>query len=1380
MAELWNRIEKRIERGIADSEVQERIFSGKYDFLGGPDAKIFLDMGRGQPSAVPANTAARYISKGATYLTPVQLQSMRENKEFAESGLGMLSAAATGADEYLFAGGGSHALEAMQLIPEGRVEAIQAENPWINHGVGIGASILAALGSLGGSAKGQLLAHGAKHASAAALKATAAQGTKELAKEGVEKSAKSILGKGYDATKAGLASYTLPGIGTRLANAVDDKVHSYLMEQGGKYVPKVLGNAEISKRWGPHVAKMVSATIGAGVEGGVWGTGAGISEAIIGEPEESAEHLLDAIGTNMLMGMAFGGTIAGVMPFLAGARGVGANVADKFLDFSGRKTSAMSKKFAPYLVQVAEEAGHPPETVAWLKRAAEGEIDLVQELDSFMRNMDSSAAEAAKILDLLRIQEQFIQISDIQGFKLDTLIDAVEATVAGQKPHFNIGAVFDEDTALQKLKQSLRQKSAAQKSAIGKKGPGMDKERESIAKEIADLNAKIASRERQIREASRLPMADDMYKIPEDMGEVLGNTAESYVRVRQGLAMILEQQPDANANKQIENIIRAINKKEVELYEQLFSEENFKRYEAKLKAEVDVSQPTKYESRIMDELSGMVTMIKNEHYTTGGWKPLTQAKEIAEKAGTPFKVNFDLFEDALGVMQERGDLGHMFVFLDTIPEGAPRRRVMDALGINKTRKSIRTQAGKARGVSIEKLRNAFRKRDTLDLSEDRILNLGEKFSSVRKDYEKMSKVLHSMKIVIDDGHGRPRVDPFAWNGPFDFVAKDAEGKLTGIPIRQKIDALLKELDYNAYDPSLVARAFKSIEDMQTLLLKNLEYGKIPENAQVTSKIQDDIIRVLREEMKDTSRWGQMAKLKQDFDDKAKAFAKFSDQITGKLTKEVGPDTLADPKAFLSFIKDLDNHKTDIVLQQINGYGKDGRELIDFIRRNFDQVGIEKPGVSSGISEDLPESMVRAINKKLKKIDEISETLDSSVKSVSDPSLPWDDRLESMVNYSSATSQSLDSLLEGIREKLPIAEAMLSTSARNQNLSNLVSDIGRGGVVSAIAYGATGSKTLATAAGAMVGAGSMALSPERYLQFVHQLSILNKANKKMIEKYMKNWAENTVPKAAISQEWEKQSRSMLLVAGQPYQRDKRENRSEIRKKAARNRSVDAWSERIEEALNSELTEENYFEVSSVIRQLATNKFLMERFARETTKMFDQTPDIRNAMKAVLERKIKVANKMLPRSTPGTVFGDPIPPPSFRLQEFGRVLQILNSPKDTILTAMLSGTLTPDMVRVFSEAWPKLHEEVSMAALESIKEKSVREKLTQSQKMVLSALTGAQMMEPAVANRVSQTFAPKEGQGQQGAPGAPGRRTDMSDLTNTSAEGTMSAILARQLN
>ena len=1362
MADLYNRKERRIERNIPDSDVQAKVSSGVYDFLGGPDAKIYLNTGDGVPTIVPANTAASYIEEGAQYLTPVMVQQMRENEEFADSALGSLSAVAAGADQYLFAGGGAHVLEAMNLIPEGRVESVQAASPWINHGTGVVASILAALGTVGGSAKAQAAAHGTKGVGVAATKLAGAAAQQGAAQTGKLAAAKSIAASGYDTAKAGLANYTLPGIGARLGRAAEGKANQYFMQQGNKFIPQKLANAELSKRFGPHVAKMASATIGAGIEGGVWGTGAGISEAIIGAPEESAEHLLDAISTNVLLGMAFGGTISGLTPFLAGTKGLAANMADKFLDFSGKNAERATQKFSPYITEVAKAQGLPEETVEWLRKASMGEVDLIKDLDDFVKNLNGSAAEVAKTLDLLRITDQFIQISDIQGLKMDSLIDAVQATMSGRALHHNIGSVFDGDTALQGLKQSREAKSLAFRKAKASEDPAIRAQKDRLLEEMDEIDSKIAAREKELRADSRTPHMDESYTLPDDIEEVLGNTAESYQRTRVALAGIIKRSPDANAGGRVENLIRAVNEREASLYEHVFGLENLQRVKDRIRAKSVSTAPKSSELRLADKLTERIEAMR-VRWAEKPPQSFEDALKAAEAKGydpANIRRNIDAttLKNAFDSASQSGELSWLAVIASEFPEGKARSIMLREFNLSQDMGSFIFGRTKH---AFEKFEDIFRRRDTLDATEEMIDGLGFKFSELRDAVKKTLGAARSVEITDRLGL---KVTDFAEQGFLDYLPKDAKpGART---LRTAIREAMLGLDHRVFDPIMIAQAFKSLEDIQTTLLKSLQYGKLPQSVAVTEVIEEHIIKMLREEMKDRSRWGQMSKLKENFDDASVEFSKYSEQIVSGLTGEVGIETLGDPQAFLSLIRNLDNHTVDLMLKKIHGYGDSGRNLLDFIRRNFDPVEPNK----------LPVEMRGAIEKRLKAIDDVGFKMSNSTDIVGLRHVSWDDRLGRMHKYSRNTSDRLSKQLEDIREKLPIADAMLANNARGNNLGLMATDLGRGGIVSALTHAVTGSKLAAGVAGSTVGISSMALDPAKYLGLMRQLGVLHKANKEMIKKYMADWAENTVPQAAITKGWEKTSRSMFMIAGQPTQRDKRETRSEIRRKAAQSSNIESWSGRIMEALDAELTPDSYFETSASIEKLASSPFLMERFTNETTKIFEQMPDIRNAMKAVLQKKVNIASKLMPKINHGPLFSDPVAPSDFQLQEFARHLQVLNSPKDTILTAMLTGTLTVDMVTTLKEAWPKIYGEIVQAAMESISDPEVRNGLNQTQRLALSTLTGVPIMELSESTRLFQAYSQEGGEKGRGAPRGPGGG-GMRDTVGAPGAGTMGEILAR---
>lgn len=1344
MEDLYNTRLKRIERNVAGSEVQDKILSGAYDFLGGPQSKVFINTGTGDPLQVPSHTAAKYIRMGAQYLTPVMVQQMRENNEFADSPLGAISALATGVDKYGFAGGGSRVLEGMGFIPEGRTEAIEAKNPWLHHPAGIVASILATLatGPVAGSARA-----GVATTQATRLAATAAQNA--AARTATASAASSIAKTGIGASKKVL-EYSLPGIGAKLGRAAEGKVNQMLMQHGSKFIPSRLADPAIAQMFGPHAAKIAAATVGAGIEGGVWGTGQGISEAIIGEPGESAEHILDTVQDNILMGMAFGGAISGITPFIAGAKGAGVNIVDKVAGskIGGKAMGKVTAASSAYISRVAKEAGLPPETVAWLKRAtASGDDTLIRELQGFKENMDISAREVARVFNILRMTDQFVQISDINGLKMDTLLDAVEATNQGRAVHFDIGSVFDEDAALGRLKGNLKAKRDAYQASLTMRDPGVQARRDALLVDIEDLDGQVSRRESDLRRSSHVGGQDlSDISIPGSAKEVMDNVAVSYSQARKALVGMLGKESVAEAGGAVSRLIKDINNKEADLYLQMFSDDNLAKAKAALRAKGVAQALTPAERSFYTIVSTRLGVL------SGFVKAGRDLMEDAVKKAPPgFSYDRGGLAMALHTAESTGDFYGIIQFIETFPVGQSREAARRIFGMSSDMKSFR-------GHSVARAKNTFTKKGTVDATNNRIAGMDQSFATLQHEVHAAISRIRKLDVADRDGVAKEG----ATRGVLDF---DGD---SGQTLREIIDEHLYRLDYHASDPDITAKAFKSLEDIQTTVLKHLQYGSLPETVKITEKVKEEVIALLRNEMYRSDRWGQMAVIKEAFDLKAKKFSKLNDQVISGLTGEVGMRTPGDPAAFLSLLRNLDMSTVDLKLERINEYGDAGRELLDFIRRNFDPVD----------ADNLPIEMRRSIKNRLADIDDTMERMNIQ-GDMMNPHAGWDHQMSELVEFSRRTSDSLGDSLGEIKAKIPIADALLSDSARNRNLGNLISDVGRGGAVSLLAHAVTGSGTIAALAGLGVGMSSMALSPERYLGLMQQLAILKRTNKKIIKDYMDDWARDTVPAAAIANEWEKSSRSMLMVAGQGYQRDTREARTAIRRKAAKDRHIDSWSERINEALNSELTEDSFFEVSQSIGKLASSPTLMERYTHEITRVFEGMPDIRKSMREVIARKIQIANRLIPKASQGPAFSDPIPPTSFQLQEFGRHLQVLNSPKDTILTAMLSGTLTADMVKTLQEAWPIIYSEVVEAAINAISDPSVRNNLTQAQRIVLSTLTGSSMLALSENMRLHEQYKKEdEGQGQgrqQRRPRGP-VGGGMRDTVNTGT--TTTSIVERQ--
>ena len=1361
MAELYSVKEGRIVN-VADSEVEEKVRSQTHDFLSGPNSRIAINTGSGKPTYVPAHTASKYIRSGASYMTPLAVQQMRDNNEFADSALGNVAAVGTGLDEYLFAGAGGHALEALGIVDEGQTEAISALNPYIHHGSGVAASILAALGTAGVSAKGQTALHGTK--AATALGAAAVQNVgKATALNAAEKS---IARKGFDTVSKNLADYTLPGVGAKIGRFAEDKTHAFLMKHGDNFFPSKIANSELAKRWGPSTAKVMSASIGAGVEGAVWGTGTGISEALVGEPEESAEFLLDSITDNVLIGMAFGGTIAGITPFLAGATGAGANMADTMLDVSGRAGGAALSKAAPMIARIAKNNKYDPKVVSWLKKVVEdGDVEAIQDLDAFVDSLGATAADLGKLFDALIVSEQFRQVSDIQGLNVDVLKDAIDATIQGQNIPHNVGPIFDEDQVLIGLKKRLGEDRLAADAFDDPSVTSFEGlSKTDWIKKIGANKKKIKDRELALRRENRTPNLDKDIVVPPTSQIVLNNVSATFERVRKSLISAKEQVPSTNikGEEAVSNLLSKVNEVEANLYRQLFSENNYDRLRSLYAEKIRGSRLKVGETKIIEKVQSM--------YGSSGTLAPSNVDSLSsrlishfEKLGfTSKNLGFNIGElrYALSVFKETGDRKGIDLFLRTVKEAD-----IEAGGVGAERlvkeflpKMISDSKRSARYTS------ALKKSETFNATSEKWDALDDNFSGIREDIGNAINTFRK-EPFFKQRLSKPQIDPETGQ-PFQEILKGEDTtsfaeqgilnwqKTPEVPsLKNVIDEIVLKLDHQIFDSEIAARSFKAIEQVQTDALKAIQYGIIPDTAATQEVIQKQIIDMLREDMKRVDKWGQMATLKKMFDDKADSYTAFKQQVESNLGTEIGRKLLGDPDKFKSFIQGL-NQENFARLAQLTGYGESVTDLLDFIRRNFDEIDVD----------ELPPQLRQTIKTRLKEIDDAGLKIGSS--HIQNPKMGFDERLENMVKFSGNASRSLSNRIDEIKEKLPIVEALQNSSARDANMSNLISDVGRGGIASTLAFAATGSPLAAAATGLAVGSASMALSPQRVLNLMRQLSVLKKSQKEAIADYMVDWADNKVPKAAISKGWEKTSRSMLMIAAQPAQKDTRKTRSEIRKKSAQNRDKAHWTSKINEALSSDLTEENYFDVKTSINKLASSPFLLESFSNEMTKVFEQAPDIRKSMKDIIVRKIKIANRIIPKGTEGTAFSDPVPPSDFQLKEFARNLQILNSPSDTILTAMLSGTLTAEMVDVFIEAWPRLYQETAQAALDALSDGKIkRNSLSSNQKLVLSTLLKAPIMNNSEAMRLSATFE-EEAKAEQRPPG---RGNDMSSTTEASAQG-----------
>ena len=425
---------------IEDSNVHGSISKGTHRLVGGPGAKFWVALPNGRFRPYSADVANRRILSGGQYLTPADVERMRSNNEFASSGMGAIAAGAAGIDDYLFAGLGGAAGEALGVFDEGVTDSLSRESPWIYHGMGAPSALIA--GFLSG---GQTLAarsavgagQAAKVAATASAKAAVANAAQRrtLGQAALEAS-KKVISKG--------SNFTLPGVGARLGIMAEQAASPAVSALAKTMAPRVVADSRLVQMFGPHMAKIIGGAVGGAVDGGVWGLGEGLSESMAGPPEEVGEHVLSSIGTNALIGSAFGGAITSILPALSGLKASvykGTKSGLDLVGWGGRKVSENSKEYLRTQMKNANE---------WM---TDKQVDLVMEffgdnfdeaskrMEDLASGVDTHIADISELVTAVTFLEDLVQMADKNGFSQKALIDFLERKQQ-YRPADDIGIPF--------------------------------------------------------------------------------------------------------------------------------------------------------------------------------------------------------------------------------------------------------------------------------------------------------------------------------------------------------------------------------------------------------------------------------------------------------------------------------------------------------------------------------------------------------------------------------------------------------------------------------------------------------------------------------------------------------------------------------------------------------------------------------------------------------------------------------------------------------------------------------------------------------------------------------------------------------------------------
>ena len=254
------------------------------DFAKPPEGHLAFEED-GELFFVPQAQADNWLQSGLTPLSDEDLRKRALKKKYADSSV---APALLGAASGLSFGTAPALLTEAGLLERGEAEAIEAANPMLYTGADIGAGVLSVLLSGGTGA--------------------AARGTVEAGKVGAKQIAKKVL--------AGAAAPTV-------------KASEIAMGAGRAATKLIPGTGRVA-----DAARTIAplATAGA-LEGGLYGAGHAINEAVLKNPEWTAEDILSSSFTGFAQGAALGGAFGGG---LAGVGGLAAAGAKGMTDLVGK------------------------------------------------------------------------------------------------------------------------------------------------------------------------------------------------------------------------------------------------------------------------------------------------------------------------------------------------------------------------------------------------------------------------------------------------------------------------------------------------------------------------------------------------------------------------------------------------------------------------------------------------------------------------------------------------------------------------------------------------------------------------------------------------------------------------------------------------------------------------------------------------------------------------------------------------------------------------------------------------------------------------------------------------------------------------------------
>jgi len=1552
---------------VPESKVDEMVRSGSHSFVGGPESVVNVRTISGRVSSVYPGRAAAVIQEGGSFVPAGEFERMQDNQEFASSTLGALSAVPYGFDDWMFAGAGGNALEAMGLTPEGMREEVQSANPFIWNASGLTPTAMAVL--MSGGTYGAARAAGGTALSAA--KTAARQAGSSASKGAVLEAAKNLGKAGYYGTKAAtVGPFNMVTASEVAGNWAAKGVNRAVSHLAGRPVATSLANKDLARFIGTTAARTASGVSRGLVEGGVWGAGEGLSEAMLGPSDQVAETVLEHIKTNALIGAAFGGAVSNVIPALTGAKRAMLSSGKLGMRGVGYGQDRIVDKMRPWLLKLGEEMGLEPDELKWYENLLQpGNIgdDARKQQVELIKRIDRYSTDVASQIESMFLIEDLRQMADVNGHDLGVVLNRIAGS--DSKLPFEGGSVISRDSD-GSFVETWSKSSARPGRTDAAITPG-----EAVGRRMEEDIGQTTIPGTRVRADEK--MATKRYTLP-GVNDLLSGSMELFATAKTALLELAEKEPKRDANFELTRMVKKIMDMEAGFYRSIFSERTKQQFlansrkarglsdqpaplldradrkaakiwndywarmrdpetplgkrareefnnaarkkglvgepgevrlfedyfpeeakveriaeegpygdlELKYQPESDLFLVSKWTEEITENVSvidtplfssdqkeALINVLKKQDLTKYATyadeflsyhqdvqSPAHKAKLLDEAVAAGKRYLEGLIDLRGGVATKKkadaGDLRKVFDHLTTSGIKPTISGVQNLLGIsNKAAKIVMDQFVQA-GLLVKKKRGygfaedapsysrvdpdpTANRYDPEDFEQaiieavenenpDEIIKLAEelgvelrfpkmnnrrldpefmkdlvnrkiqagKFTAIEEEHIKIWNELIAVteeaiagqgqlygrmtagddltgkelaKIKYDYRHiaeglsayaeGRPNYPPSLLNRV--ITTSDGSNRLLPELVRDVIETVGGAQSRSA---SLAADLYGYLEHLSTDMLKATQSGPL-RGTYAAPQIVDTVIEPIRQRLKDRNLWLGQAKAKDDFDQLAGDFEKYRQQIISDFGTEVGPDLVADPDKVLTFISNLNKYNIKPSSMRLNGYMDTGIDLLKKIKSDFQSVDL------SEIAKLDPERI-----KEFQKRWERLAIADPPPSGLGGKAL-WDWYLDKLVKRFEHNQGNLVKNVEQIQTDFPKAKLFMGANAQAANLSQMTSEMSRGGIASFMAYALTGSPMAAAATGAGVGLATIGQNPQRMANFLHLISTFKNATDSYLDEGIEAWRNDSLPKMAEARGWEKKARQMLLMTPGVVTRDIEETRTEMGRRSGAEKSNKYWVDRATKSFASQMTKEQYVETRESLTKLMMSPSTMNHFLEKSTELFEDTPDLRDAMKKSIRTKIQSAYSSMPKGTRAG-FGAPmIEPTSLELREWGAKLQILNSPLDAMFSSMMSGTLTPEMVKTFKQNWPQLHTQLIEKAMASMNNPEYGQ-MSQQQRMMLNILLEGQFLNPSVAERLLQNYREEEGKKQGGAPqaAAPRMMKRETEQMITAMQTPMEQILA----